>query len=75
MRGEHTGIPGQDRALRDFLLRSWATRASGDEDRRAEVLRQLGSDDVGTDGLMRWMSSMARLRTANLLLRVQSRGA
>ena len=51
------------------LLRAWATRRSGNETVRAEVLADLGSTEAHADALVRWLSGRARLRAATLLLR------
>jgi len=51
------------------LLRAWATRKSGNEAMRAEVLADLGATDADAHALVRWLSGRARLRAATLLLR------
>jgi len=66
--------PGQglDAQSARFLLRSWALRAQGDETLRAEIQGSLGTTDVAAEHIVRWLSSMARLRAAKLLLAASS---
>lgn len=59
---------GLDATAARVLLRAWATRARGDEDRRAEVQDDLGSDDALAGGLCRWVSGQARLRALRMLM-------
>jgi len=54
-----------------FLLRAWAMRHRGDEERRAGVQAELGSSDSEAEAMMRWLSGMTRLRSAGLLLRAE----
>lgn len=61
---------GLDAQSARFLLRSWALRKQGDEDARAEVQASLAASDHQAEQLIRWMSAMARLRAARLILRV-----
>jgi hypothetical protein len=56
--------PGGCRAL----LRAWATRTGGDEERRARIQAQLGADDAAAAALCRWLAGQARLRASRLLL-------
>ena len=59
---------GLDAPASRMLLRSFATRRTGDEDRRAEIQRELHSTDEQAEQLCRWLSAQARLRaTAKLL--------
>ena len=59
--------PGASR----FLLRAWASRRKGDEDRRAEIQASLGAQDETASTMMRWLAGMARLRAAGLLLQAE----
>jgi len=59
---------GLDAQCARFLLRSWALRSSGDEAHRVSINNELEADDTAADQLVRWMSAMARLRAARLLL-------
>ncbi len=59
---------GLDAQSARFLLRSWALRNQGDETQRAQIQSALGATDQGAEQLVRWLSSMARLRAAKLLL-------
>jgi hypothetical protein len=56
-----------------FLLRAWAMRSRGDESLRAEIQRDLHASDEEAETMMRWLSGMARLRAASLLLRAEAR--
>ncbi len=64
----YTPNQGLDAQSARFLLRSWAMRTSGDESLRAEHQESLNATDTQADHLTRWLSAMARLRSANLLL-------
>jgi len=66
----YSNTQGLDAQSARFLLRSWALRKQGDESLRAEVQASLNASDVQADHLIRWMSAMARLRAARLILRV-----
>ena len=68
---EHGLDPGATRKV----LRAWATRAAGDEDRRAAINGELDADDAAADALCRWLSGQARLRTQCRLLELRARGA
>ena len=59
---------GLDAQSARFLLRSWALREQGDEAARAEVQASLEATDKQAEHIVRWLSSMARLRAAKLLL-------
>lgn len=61
---------GLDAQSARFLLRSWALRKQGDETLRAETQANLNANDTQAEQLIRWMSAMARLRAARLILRV-----
>jgi hypothetical protein len=50
------------------LLRAWATRNRGDEDRRAEQAKELGHSDEQAQSLCRWLSAQSRLRAVRMLL-------
>ena len=65
----YTPTQGLDAQSARFLLRSWAMRSGGDETIRAEHQKHLGSSDSGADKLTRWLSAMARLRSARLILK------
>jgi hypothetical protein len=67
-----TPAQGLDAQSARFLLRSWALRAQGDETLRAEVQESLKATDTTADQLVRWLSAMARLRAAKLLLAASS---
>ena len=54
------------------LLRAWATRQRGDEDRRAEQAAELGHDDEQAQGLCRWLSAQSRLRAVRMLLELSA---
>ena len=64
----YTPASGLDAQSARFVLRSWAMRSKGNETSRALVQAQLGSTDATADRLVRWMSAMARLRAARLIL-------
>ena len=59
---------GLDAQSARFLLRSWALREQGDEAARESVQTSIGATDKQAEQLVRWLSSMARLRAAKLLL-------
>ena len=59
---------GLDAQAARHLMRAWARRQSGDEALRQRVQAWLGGTDDGAAALVRWMSGMARLRAARLLL-------
>ena len=61
---------GLDASASRMLLRSFATRRTGDEARRAEVQLELGATDEQADHLCRWLSAQARLRAAAKLLQL-----
>jgi hypothetical protein len=63
-----TPAQGLDAQSARFLLRSWALRSQGDETLRAETQNALEATDTQADHIVRWLSAMARLRAANLLL-------
>ncbi len=65
---------GLDPVLNRQILRAWNRRAGGAEPRRAESQAVLGVDDAATQVLMRWLSAMARLRSARMLLAVDGAG-
>jgi len=68
---EHGLDPGATRTV----LRAWATRSGGDEDRRAAINGELAAEDGAIDRLCRWLSGQARLRTQRRLLELRQRGA
>jgi hypothetical protein len=61
---------GLDAQAARFLLRAWATRENGDSATRREVQTTLGGTDAQAEALVRWLSGMARLRAAGMLLKV-----
>ncbi len=63
-----TDKQGLDAQSARFLLRSWALREQGDESARADVQASLDATDKQAEQIVRWLSSMARLRAAKLLL-------
>jgi hypothetical protein len=66
----YSSSQGLDAQSARFLLRSWALRKQGDENTRAEIQASLAASDSQAEQLIRWMSAMARLRAARLILRV-----
>ena len=64
----YTNQQGLDAQSARFLLRSWALRQQGDEEARAGVQASIGATEKQAEQLVRWLSSMARLRAAKLLL-------
>jgi len=64
---------GLDAQAARFLLRAWATKDSGDALAREVAQATLGSEDAHALQLMRWLSCMARLRSARLLLEAAHR--
>ncbi len=69
----YTPDQGLDAQAARFLMRAWATRKSGDPLAQEVVQATLGSEDDQAQGLMRWMSCMARLRSALMLLEAAHR--
>ena len=63
----YTPEQGLDAQAARFLLRAWATRKSADPLARQVVQATLPGDDAQAQFLMRWLSCMARLRSARLL--------
>jgi hypothetical protein len=59
---------GIDPSASRVLLRSWATRRSGDQELQAKVMEDLGGDDKGAEQLCIWLSAQSRLRAARKLL-------
>ncbi len=59
---------GLDPVANRQVLRAWNRRKGGAEDRRAVAQAALAADDPTTRALMRWLSAMARLRSARMLL-------
>ncbi|MDP6935452.1 MAG: hypothetical protein QGG40_21200 [Myxococcota bacterium] len=53
------------------LLRAWALRDRGDEELRTQVQDQIGGTDQQAERLVRWLSTMARLRATRLMLGAQ----
>lgn len=65
-----TAERGLDASASRMLLRSFATRRTGDESRRDSVQQELGATDEQADHLCRWLSAQARLRSAAKLLQL-----
>lgn len=59
---------GIDPSASRVLLRSWATRRSGNQPLQAKVMADLGGDNKGAEQLCLWLSAQARLRAARKLL-------
>jgi len=64
---------GLDAVAARALMRAWATRNRGDEDRRAELMSELTGTDPQADVLCRWLSCQARLRAVRMLLELAGR--
>ena len=71
----YTPDQGLDAQAARFLLRAWATRESGDSLARDVVQATLEADDAQAARLIRWLSCMARLRSARLLLDAAQRAS
>ena len=67
------GSDGLDAVGARALMRAWATRMRGDDDKRADLQRQLGGQDDGAADLCAWLSCQARLRAVRLLLELGGR--
>ena len=61
---------GLDASASRMLLRSFATRRTGDEARRTAIQQELGATDEQAESLCRWLSAQARLRSAAKLLQL-----
>ena len=70
----YTQSQGLDAQSARFLMRSWAMRASGDVEVQAAHNADLGTTEDAASQLVRWLSAMARVRSASLILRA-GRGA
>ena len=70
----YTQAQGLDAQSARFLMRSWAMRASGDVEVQAAHNTDLGTTTEAASQLVRWLSAMARVRSASLILRA-GRGA
>lgn len=64
---------GLDAVAARALMRAWATRTRGDEERRGEIMENLSGDDANADVLCRWLSCQARLRAVRMLLELGGR--
>jgi hypothetical protein len=71
----YTPSQGLDAQSARFLLRSWALRSQGDEEGRTSTQAALKANDSSAENLVRWMSAMARLRAARLLLQAGQRAS
>ncbi|MCP4809323.1 MAG: hypothetical protein GY913_11905 [Proteobacteria bacterium] len=67
------GDQGLDAVGARALMRAWATRARGDEDKRGGLQTQLGGQDDEAAKLCGWLSCQARLRAVRLLLELGGR--
>ncbi len=59
---------GLDAISARALMRAWATRRRGNEERRAELQAELGAEDTGAHDLCRWLSAQSRLRAVRMLM-------
>jgi len=64
----YTRAAGLDPSGCRALLRAWATRARGDEERRVGLQSSLEATDDTAAALCRWLAGQARLRAFRLLL-------
>ena len=64
----YTPEGGLDATAARVLLRAWATRNKGDEDRRNRVQEEIEGSDQTASGLCRWVSGQARLRALRMLM-------
>ena len=64
---------GLDAAASRFVLRAFATRTGGDEERRAQIQKELGGTDILASQLCRWLSAQSRLRATRRLLEISQR--
>ena len=69
----YTPDQGLDAQAARFLMRAWATREVGDPLAREVTQATLQAEDSGAEQLMRWLSCMARLPSARLLLEAAHR--
>lgn len=67
------GKDGLDAVGARALMRAWATRRRGDDERREGLQLQLGGQDAEADQLCAWLSCQARLRAVRLLLELGGR--
>ena len=65
----YTPEQGLDAQSARYILRSWAMRANGNETSRRLVQEDFATNDTTAEQIVRWMSAMARLRAARLILR------
>lgn len=59
---------GLDAVSARALMRAWATRRRGNEQRRAQLQGEIGADDDGAQALCRWLSAQSRLRAVRMLM-------
>jgi hypothetical protein len=64
---------GLDAAASRVLLRAFATRTGGDEERRARLQTDVGGTDALASQLCRWLSAQSRLRATRRLLELNGR--
>ncbi|HJN72674.1 MAG TPA: hypothetical protein QGF58_01955 [Myxococcota bacterium] len=64
---------GLDAVAARALMRGWATRTRGDEERRSALMVELTGTDARADVLCRWLSCQARLRAVRMLLELGGR--
>ena len=65
----YTPEQGLDAQSARYILRAWAMRTKGNETSRRLVQDEFTTDDRTAERIVRWMSAMARLRAARLILR------
>ena len=70
----YTQSQGLDAQSARFLMRSWAMREGGDIEVQSGHNAELGTSNEAAGQLVRWLSAMARVRSASLILRAE-RGA
>ena len=70
----YTQSQGLDAQSARFLMRSWAMREGGDVEVQSGHNAELGTSNEAAGQLVRWLSAMARVRSASLILRAE-RGA
>ena len=65
----YTQSQGLDAQSARFLMRSWAMREGGDVEVQTGHNAELGTTNEAAGQLVRWLSAMARVRSASLILR------
>ncbi len=64
---------GLDAAACRVLLRAFATRTGGNEERRSKLQSEVGGTDALASQLCRWLSAQSRLRATRRLLELNGR--